>query len=212
MKPPVQPPTKENDAVLAYDRANDVVIAVVKITEGESENARHRLETWTYDTGDNRWTQMFPPREPDATGNRSRVMVYADALGMAVLENRTRSKPGPPEQQMWTYCFKPVGSGAGPWMEAPEELQLTTTSNAVRLSWRASDSEDVTGYVVYRRVGAHPWTTEYEAIAKVGADRTAYEDTTTERKTVYYYCVVAAGQKDESRMSGNPHVRFLEGR
>jgi len=201
MKPAVQPPTNENDAVIAYDRANEVVIAVVKITEGDNEDARHRLETWTYDTGENQWTRMIPPCEPDATGNRSRVMVYADALGMAVLENRTRSKPGPPEQQMWTYCFRPVGSHAEPPMDAPDDLQLTTRSNAVRLSWRASNSEEVTGYVVYRGVGGHPWTAEHEVIARLGADRTAYEDMTAEREKVYYYCIAVAGRKDESPMS-----------
>lgn len=201
MKPPLQPPTRENDAVLAYDRANGVVVCVVKVTEGEGDGAKHLLQTWTYDTGANGWTRMNPQREPDPTGNRARVLVYADALRMAVLENRTRSEPGPPEQQMWTYCFKPIARTAVLRLEAPTDLKLTTTSTSVKLLWQASRSQGVTDYIVYRGTGVHPWTVEYEPIAKLDVDETVYEDSNIERQTVYYYCVGAAGLKDVSPRS-----------
>ncbi|UCG49513.1 MAG: fibronectin type III domain-containing protein [Phycisphaerales bacterium] len=201
MKPPVQPPTKENDAVLAYDRVNAVVVCVVKVTKGQGEGAKHVLQTWTYDTGANCWRRMNPPREPDPTGNRSRVLVYADALGMSVLENRTRSKPGPPEQQMWTYCFRQIEHNARLRPGAPTDLELTTTSTSIRLSWRARNSEGVTGYVVYRGTGAHPWTVEYKPVARLDADETVHEDRDLDRQAVSYYCVSSIGQEDVSPKS-----------
>lgn len=201
MKPPVQPPTKENDAVMAYDRANEVVVCIVKVTTGEGEKARHVLQTWVYDAGANTWMRMNPPREPDPTGNRSRVLVYADALGMSLLENRTRSKPGPPEQQMWTYCFKPVDRVAEPRLKAPTGLKLTTTLTSAKLSWQADDSDALKGYVVYRGVGTQPWTIEYEPVARPDAVQTTYEDSDVKRQTVYYYCISAVGSKEISDKS-----------
>ena len=44
------PPTEQNDAVLTYDPLHRQVLALVKITTGKDEAARHRLETWAYDT------------------------------------------------------------------------------------------------------------------------------------------------------------------
>lgn len=203
MNPPVQPPTRENDAVLAYDRANGVVIALVKVTQGEGENVRHALQTWSYNTGTNRWSIMSPNREPDPTGNRSRVLVYANDLGMAMLENRTRSKPGPPEQQIWTYCYKPVDSSARVKTEVPTNLQFTTTARTVRLSWDAGSSKNSMGYVVYRGAGTHPWTVEYEPVAKLGADKTTYEDEDVQRGVINYYAVAAANVDNANPMSSN---------
>lgn len=99
------PPTNQNDAVLTYDPLHRIVIAVIKITEGEGEKARHRLETWTYDTSINRWQKMNPPREPDPSGNRARQLVFAPEYNIAILENCTHPPHGPREQQIWTYRY-----------------------------------------------------------------------------------------------------------
>jgi len=101
MKPPEMPPTDQNDAVLTYDPFRKLIVAIVKITEGKDEDAKHRLETWTYDAVGNRWSKLSPAREPDPTGNRARVLVFAPELNAALLENRTHPPHGPPEQQMW---------------------------------------------------------------------------------------------------------------
>jgi fibronectin type 3 domain-containing protein len=196
MKPDTLPPTNENDAVLAYDSLNGVVIALVKITEGKEENAKHKIETWAYDTGKNNWTKMNPPREPDSTGNRSRVLAFAPELGLTILENRTRSKPGPPEQQIWTYCYDKPMPAPGVSALPPTDVQVTTTANSTKLAWKLSASTGVTHYVVYRGTGKHPWTVKYENIATVKADQTIYKDKELQQGTVYYYAVrTAAGEK-----------------
>ncbi len=198
LRPDRLPPTNENDAVLAYDSLNSVVIALVKITEGKEENAKHKLETWAYDTGKNTWTKMNPLREPDSTGNRSRVLAYAPELGLTILENRTRSKPGPPEQQIWTYCFKPAGPGLQKLLQPPTDLQVTTTANSAMLSWKPCKTAGANHYILYRGTGEYPWTVNYQKIASVKADKTVYHDKGLRRGTVYYYTVRAAGGKNLS--------------
>jgi hypothetical protein len=201
LKPATLPPTKENDAVLAYDSHNRVVIAVVKITEGKDEDASHHLQTWAYDTGKNTWTKMNPPREPDPTGNRARVLVYAPELGLSILENRTRSEPGPPEQQIWMYCYKPAGRDPQPELNPPADVQVTTTSDGAVLKWGASPSASVTGYLVYRGTGEQPWTVQYRQISRTNANVTSYRDADLTRGTVYYYYVRAAGRDRQSKPS-----------
>lgn len=99
MQPDVQPPTDKNDAVLTYDPLHRVVLAIIKVTAGQ-DDAKHELQTWTYDAGANRWQRMNPMAEPEPSGNRARNLVFAPELNLAILENCT-SKPR--EQQVWTY-------------------------------------------------------------------------------------------------------------
>ena len=193
LKPPTLPPTKENDAVLSYDSLNQVVVCVAKVTEGKEDNAKHHLQTWVYDTGKNSWTKRNPPREPDATGNRARVLVYAPELGLSILENRTRSKPGPPEQQIWTYCYGRDKSDPSSILQPPKNVQVATTYNSAILTWKASFSPGVAHYVLYRGTGEYPWTVQYRQIAQVDADVPSYHDTGLKTRTVYYYYVRAAG-------------------
>jgi hypothetical protein len=201
LKPAALPPTNENDAVLAYDSQNRVVMAVVKITEGKDEDARHHLQTWAYDTGKNSWTKMNPPREPDPTGNRARVLVYAPELGLSILENRTHSEPSPPEQQIWTYCYRPADPGSQPALMPPTDVKVTTTSDSAVLKWKAAPSPNTTGYLIYRGTGEQPWTVQYEQIARVDENVTSYRDTGLTRGTVYYYYVRAAGRDRQSEPS-----------
>ncbi len=195
MKPPQQPPTDRNDAVLAYDCANRVVVAVIKITTGEGENAGHTLQTWTYNTAENRWTRMNPHREPDATGNRSRVIVYADSLGMSLLENRTRSRPGPPEQQLWTYCYKSLDADSTKLALRPVDIKVKTRTNGAVLNWQPSQENALSGFVLYRGAGALPWTVKYEKIAEVSAETTVFEDRNLERGVPYYYKIAAVAKQ-----------------
>lgn len=103
------PPTDKNDAVLTYDPLRQRVLAIVKITEGKDEAAKHTLETWAYDAGANVWTKLNPAAEPDPSGSRARQLLFAPELGLAFLENCT-SKPR--EQQMWTYRLE---GDSKPW-------------------------------------------------------------------------------------------------
>jgi len=201
LKPPATPPSNQNDAVLAYDSLNRVVVAIVKITTGEEENAKHRLETWTYDAGKNTWTKMNPPQEPDASGNRSRVLAFAPEIGLTILENRTRPEPGPEEQQIWTYCFDKAESGGRASLLPPANLQVTTTANAATLVWEPSASSGVTNYVIYRGTGEQPWMVSYERVASVDAGQRQYRDAGLQRGVVYYYAVRAAADERLSEPS-----------
>ena len=111
MKPKTQPPTDRNDAVLAYDRAGKVVIALVRVIDksaGKEVTAGH-LETWAYDAGKNEWKRMEAKREPDGWANRRRVMVAVPDQNLILAEvylNPTdRSPDAEREQQIWTYRY-----------------------------------------------------------------------------------------------------------
>ena len=201
LQPGMLPPTNQNDAVLAYDSLNRIVIAVVKITEGKDENAKHRLETWAYKTDVNEWMKMNPPQEPDPTGNRSRVLVYAPELGLGILENRTRSRPGPPEQQIWTYCFdRPEANSES--LLPPTTVLVKTSKTGAKLLWKPSPSKGITHYVVYRGTGERPWTANYREIARTDAQQTAYHDEGLRLGTVYYYAIRTAADEHLSEPSG----------
>lgn len=147
------PPTNQNDAVLTYDPLHQIVIAVVKITEGEGDQARHRLETWTYDTSTNRWQKMNPPREPDPSGNRARQLVFAPEYNLAILENCTHPPHGPREQQIWTYRY----ADTNPEIRLPSALSRdrppvvedvvvsVLDEKTIEVSWKEPSWRDVRG-------------------------------------------------------------------
>lgn len=155
MKPPELPPTKENDAVLTYDPVNRVVLALVKITTGKDESASQLIQTWAYDAGANRWTQMNPATEPDPAGNRTRQLIFAPELNLAILEN-CPSKPR--EQQIWTYRYAENRGRYEPPPAKPrttpaivEDAAVTVHSpTRIEISWTPSANPTVTGYVVER--------------------------------------------------------------
>lgn len=108
MQPELQPPTDKNDAVLTYDPLHRVVLAIIKVTTGKDEDAKHELQTWAYDAGANRWQRMNPTEEPAPSGNRARNLFFAPEINLAVLENCTGK---PREQQVWTYRFGATPDG-----------------------------------------------------------------------------------------------------
>src|SRR5262249_37290071 len=60
LKPATQPPTDRNDAVLAYDAVNKVVVAVVRAIDKQDKDeiTEGHLETWAFDAGKNEWKKM----------------------------------------------------------------------------------------------------------------------------------------------------------
>lgn len=163
LKPAALPPTDKNDAVLAYDSVNRVVLAVVKVSEGTDDNAKSRLETWAFDAGANQWTKMNPPREPDPSGNRARNIVFAPELNAFLLENRTHPPQGPAEQQVWALRLETRNAEAGTRAERPKLLAGTTEpriveditvsvlgAKRVELTWKMSPEKNVVGYHVER--------------------------------------------------------------
>jgi hypothetical protein len=160
MKPTTMPPTNQNDAVLTYDPINKAILAVVKITEGKEEQARHRLETWAYNAGENKWTKMNPNPEPDPSGNRARQLMFAPELGVAILENRTHPPQGQHEQQIWTYRYAD-GKQPDERLKSPlrtrtqppivEDIVVSVLSpTRVELSWKPPQGSDIAGYFIER--------------------------------------------------------------
>ena len=154
MKPPVQPPTRENDAVLTYDPIHKVVLAIVKITTGKDESAKHDVQTWAYDVGANRWSRRNPSTEPDEAGNRTRNLCFAPELNAAILEN-CPSKPR--EQQVWTYRYDaapPKAVPPLPPLAPPTYVQDATISvmapNRIEITWEPSKAKGVAGYHLER--------------------------------------------------------------
>jgi hypothetical protein len=163
MQPKTQPPTDRNDAVLAYDRAGKVVIALVRVidkTAGKEVTAGH-LETWAYDMAKNEWKRMNPGREPDGWCNRRRVMVAVPDQNLILAEvylNPTdRSPDAEREQQIWTYRH----SKEAVKLEAPKRIRAATqpalvedalvstiSPKEIRLSWKAVF--DASGYHIER--------------------------------------------------------------
>lgn len=210
LKPATMPPTKENDAVLAYDAANHVVVAVVKISEGKEENATHRLETWVFDPAANTWKKMNPPREPDSSGSRRRVMNFVPESGLVLMENRWDPPKAEHEQQMWTYCYAPVKPLRNPLPDAPTDLRVATTNSGATLTWKASASPGVTQYVIYRGTGEKPWQVKLEQIGAVEGKELKYDDAKMNPGTVYFYAVASAnpdvvGPRD-AIIRTQPHV------
>jgi hypothetical protein len=154
-KPDLMPPTDKNDAVLTYDPLHRVVLALVKITTGEDDQASHEVQTWAYDAGANRWTRMNPDSEPEAAGNRTRNLIFAPELNLAILENCTSR---PREQQIWTYRYAGAEGDYEPnppqRRETPPVVEDAVVSvidkNRVELFWTAPADASVTGYWVER--------------------------------------------------------------
>jgi hypothetical protein len=158
MQPAVQPPTDKNDAVLTYDPLHRVVLAIVKVTTGEEDNARHELQTWTYDAGANTWQRKNPLAEPEPSGNRARQLVFAPELNLAILENCTSR---PREQQIWTYRYGEAGAAEAPRLSESakglrgpaivEDAVVSVLSpTRVELVWQAPPGNAPSGYVVER--------------------------------------------------------------
>ena len=168
LKPKALPPTDRNDAVLAYDSANQVVVAVVRVadTSGGDEAAAH-LETWAFDAGKTAWTRMNPPREPDAIGGRSRVMTFVPDQNFVLIDAYVKPTDRVPsvdrEHQIWTYRYAAVDALSIPPTQAErrgtqprvvEDVVVSVVSaKEVRLVWQPpAGSVAAAGYHVERAV------------------------------------------------------------
>jgi hypothetical protein len=190
LAPPSLPPTNKNDAVLAFDAAAKKVLAIVKVSAGEGDDAKSRLETWTYDSAANAWKKMDPLREPDPSGNRARQLMYAPELGVAMLENATRPVGETErEQQIWVYRLTDRGDAAAKGLAAPAGVRIATTENGAVVSWSAVPN--AAKYVVLRGAGERPWLVEFKPAAETAAGATEFRDSGLPRGTVHYYAVQA---------------------
>jgi len=165
MKPKIMPPTDQNDAVLTYDSTNKIIVAVVKITEGEDEAATHRLETWAYDAGANKWAKMNPEKEPDPSGSRARVLVFAPEFNVAIMENRTHRSKGAEEDEQQILAYRFADAKPKENNESEDSIKVRAqprivedaivsviSPERIELSWKASEEKDVIGYHVERAI------------------------------------------------------------
>jgi hypothetical protein len=215
LKPPTQPPTDRNDAVLAYDPNNQVIVAVVRVIDkaDKDEVREGHLETWVYDAGANTWTRMKPPREPDGQGNRRRIMVAVPDQNVILMEdyiNPTERVPGVErEQQMWTYRYAVPKADDRP--AAPVGLTLVAKANSAVLRWKPV--EGAVKYAVYRGEGKLPWQVEFRRVGEVEKGPAQFEDAGLRAGTVYYYLVRsvdAKGRESAVSMKVRTQPRMVE--
>jgi hypothetical protein len=206
MRPAVMPPTEKNDAVLTYDSAAGVVLAIVKVTSGSEENSSHRLETWSYDYGANRWTKMSPQREPDPTGNRARQLIFAPELGLSLLENRPSSSRGLSEQQIWAFRSPSGSQSVSTELRLPPPIGViaSTHSDRVVLAWRPHAAGQAASFSVYRGTGERPWAAQFAKVASVNGDVLRYEDHDVSAGQVQHYFLRAV---DRSGREGPASLR-----
>ncbi len=166
LKPSAMPPTDKNDAVLAYNAGANKVLCIVKVNEGEGENAKSHVETWAFDAGENKWTKQNPDPEPHPSGNRARNILYAPELNAVLLENRTHPPQGPAEQQVLAYRFGtrsaelgtrnerqtlPSSPAARSTPRVVEDIVVSVLGlTRVELSWKKSAEANVVSYHIER--------------------------------------------------------------
>lgn len=192
------PPTDKNDAVLAYDPINQVILAVVKISAGKEEAAKHRLETWAFDAGKKRWRKMNPPREPDASGSRARLLTFLPHQNLFVLENRTHPPQEPAEQQIWTYRFAQANEKPRQAPQPPGDVQVSTGPDTALLTWKPGTTPGLAGQVIFRGEGEHPWEADFREVGRVPAGQTTFQDTQLKQGTVYHYLVRQEGPQKQA--------------
>jgi len=168
LTPKPSPPTDRNCAVLTYDPHGRRVLAIVKTIEGQDDEARHRLETWAFQTAKRQWTKLAPPREPDnPKGNRSRQLMFVPELNVALLENAVRpAGDRPREQQIWTYRFgktdpgqvsavssRPANRRSRSQPRLVDDVVVSVVdATKVSLRWRPHAGTDTAGFEVQRAV------------------------------------------------------------
>jgi hypothetical protein len=215
LKPAGQAPTNNNDAVLAYDSANMVVVAVVRVADRVQGNevTRGHLETWVYDGGRNAWKRMKPKREPDGWRNRRRILVAIPDQNLILLENYLtpldRVAGVDREQQIWTYRYQQAVPNPPP--VPPTGVEVTTTARQATLTWKPSPG--VTAYLIYRGQGTKPWLTDFRQRARLNRGQTSYCDPEVHPRTVYSYfvrSVTKGGQESGPSLKVRTQPRVVE--
>lgn len=167
VNPPSLPPTNGNEAVMAWDTLNDVLLCVVIVREGEQERAaayssKRHLETWAYSPKTNAWKRMNPNREPDPGGLRCRMLTYAPELNLFFFDVREQKPSGTaagggPQTQVWSYRYAasskapPPPPAARPEPGLAEDVVASVISaKEVRLTWKPPAGTAVKHYIVER--------------------------------------------------------------
>jgi hypothetical protein len=148
LKPATSPPTDQNDAVLAYDEVNNVIVASIRAPGGKNGDDRWHFETWVYHAVGNTWKKMNPTIEPPGGGQRRRIMVAISDQNVVLMENYVNPPQKIPgverEQQIWTYRYD---TPKGKPRLRPPSVRLETTPKGVILRW---EGDTFGGWRVYQ--------------------------------------------------------------
>ena len=178
MKPKVHPPGIRSCPTMVYDSLNRRMILVTLADRWDTKDpAKRRMETWTYNLARNEWTKMNPPREPDYSGTRGRLMRYLPDRNIVILEGRTSR-----EQQIWTYRLAATPPPEPP-VPTPTGLSLTSSpGNATdffKLTWRPVPRQvELAGYHVYRAdvEPGKPWQVTFRRRTRKPITATQFSD------------------------------------
>lgn len=204
LKPTEQPPTDKNDAVMAYDSVNNVVVALVRVVDerNDEEVTKAHLETWTFDVGKNLWKKMNPPREPDGWGNRRNVMTFIPDQNLILLEhyaNPTERVSGVDrEQQIWTYRTSVAPEHARP--TPPHGVSVTTTASSATVSWQRIDPGVVEDWIS-REDGPTPWTAGLPLLINFAPGERSLLVDRVKPGTIYYYHVSVSRKVGDRELS-----------
>jgi hypothetical protein len=185
LKPTTMPPTKENDAVLAYDPVSRLIIALVKQTEkrkraepkkGEDEFEEiHSVATWAFDAGKNAWTKLEMKQEPDAAGYRTRQLMWAAGLNALLLENC----PGKPrEQQVWAFRVAETGKEkADQPPKPPGSVRVRVDAKGATVSWEKA-LQGAGNYAIFAGdvPAGEPWKAEMKPVGTAAGDALQWRD------------------------------------
>ncbi|QDU99111.1 kelch repeat-containing protein [Lignipirellula cremea] len=173
LKPPQQPPTNRNGAVLAYDSVHRVIVAVLLASDEQDDDGKLKdphLETWSFDAGENRWTRLPDTRQPDPLGSRNRVMTFVPDQNLFLIDGYVKATDRQPdmprEHQIWVYRYAPAPeplSVAAPAVSAAvartqpglvEEVVVSVVSPIkVQLAWEPpAGAKGIAGYHVERAI------------------------------------------------------------
>ncbi len=216
LKPAVQPPTDKNDAVLAYDEINNVIVASIRVAGKVGNDDGGHYETWVYEHGENTWKKMNPNVEPPGGGQRRRIMVAIPDQNVILMENYVNPPQKVPgverEQQIWTYRFDDWKARKKP--KTPT-LWLEHDLVGVDVKW---DGASTSQWHLRRERGTHWSAIEKDETIVLrgdgeGAPPTRYWDTNIEPGKINFYSIVAVdalGEKSQPSAKLRTQPRLVE--
>ncbi|MBI1830691.1 MAG: hypothetical protein HYR84_04485, partial [Planctomycetes bacterium] len=206
LRPAVTPPTDKNDAVLAYDEHNRVIVASLRIYGQKEGIDEWHYETWVYLHEKNTWKKMEPNVEPPGGGQRRRIMAAIPDQNVILMENYVNPSQKIPgvdrEQQIWTYRYLRLKNDKT--TPPPELLRLESRSDGVFILWRG---EKTSQWFIRREKGAQPWLAAPEKDIVLSGDKyiQSYVDKDLRKGEIRYYSVLGV---DANNIESRPSMKL----
>lgn len=153
LKPAAMPPTDKNDAVLAYDEHNKVIVASVRVFGQREGIDEWHYETWTYLHDENSWKKMNPNVEPPGGGQRRRIMAAIPDQNVILMENYVNPPQKVPgverEQQIWTYRY--AAANLKRKANPPSNVRVETTQKGAIIRWDTEPGAFASDVICFER-------------------------------------------------------------